>query len=284
MIAPFLPFLAESFHEALGGSRSVHLEDWPAARPDWRDRELTAEMADVRTVIRLARGIRENHRISHRQPLRSVAIANVSEETLERNRDILLEELNVKAVHSLHELDRYVRSVVKLNYPILGKRLKGEMAAVRAAVDAGQFTMSEDRTKLLVHQHELSENEFQVQFEPISEQTGVTAEGRFVVVLDLTIDAALKTERYARDVNRGVQDLRKDAGLEYDDRIVLGIAAPETVATAIAEDRPWLAEQALAVAIQLEPLAAPAARKEITIDDERIEITLSKADAPVHAG
>ena len=75
--APFLPFLCESIHDALGGTRSVHLRDWPEPRHDWRDHELSDEMRMVRTIVRLTRSVRETHRVSHRQPLLSVAVANV---------------------------------------------------------------------------------------------------------------------------------------------------------------------------------------------------------------
>src|SRR5262249_26831804 len=48
--APFLPFLAEEVHAALGGTESVHLEDWPAPRDEVRDDALVAEMRQLREV------------------------------------------------------------------------------------------------------------------------------------------------------------------------------------------------------------------------------------------
>src|SRR5262249_29170693 len=47
--APFLPFLAEQVHQALGGQRSIHLADWPAPCLDRGDDALVADMRRLRT-------------------------------------------------------------------------------------------------------------------------------------------------------------------------------------------------------------------------------------------
>src|SRR5262249_9061856 len=53
VIAPFLPYLGEEVHQALGGDKSVHLEDWPRPRPEWRDDAGARDMDAVRAVVRL---------------------------------------------------------------------------------------------------------------------------------------------------------------------------------------------------------------------------------------
>lgn len=278
LMAPFLPFLCESMHQALGGSRSVHLEDWPAAHPEWRDHALSAAMDDVRTIVGLARGIREAHRISHRQPLRSIAVANVPAETLHQHRDILLEELNVKDVRRLETLEGHVRAVINLDYARVGKRLRRELATVEAALKTGDYDMSEDRTLLRAGGHDLEQGDFSLRYVPLGDKTGAAAEGNIVVVVDLEIDAGLHAERIVRDVNRGVQDLRKDAKLQYADRILVGIVAPGDVQSAVVAHRSWLAAETLAVDIRFEPLPAPEAQKEIDIgEEERAEIMLQRA-------
>jgi isoleucyl-tRNA synthetase len=280
ILAPFLPFLSESFHQALGGRRSVHLEDWPASRSDWRDHRLSTEMADVRTVVRLARGIRDAHRISHRQPLKMAAIANLAIETIDLNRDILLRELNVKEIRTLDRLDGHVKLIVKLNNARVGKRLRSETGKVAAAIDAGTYSLASDHTKLFVLNHELDRQDFTLQYAPATERTDVAAEGKLVVVIDLVIDATLVAELYARVVNRGLQDLRKEAGLRYEDRIVIAILGSASVRNAVLQHRDWLAEQTLAVDISFEPLASPEARKEIRVDKEHsAELMLARVDS-----
>ena len=232
-------------------------------------------------MVRLARGVREANRISHRQPLRSISVANLPADTIASHREILLEELNVKEVRRLETLDDYARPAVKLDYPRLGKRLRGEVSSIQNAINAGEYVLAGDRTTLQAAGHTLGEDDFSCRFVPLSEGTGIAAEGRLVVVVDLTIDEALQAERQVRDLNRGLQDLRKEAGLQYQDRIVVAILAPSFVLEAVASHRDWLAEEALAMAIQFEPLASPDARKEVSVGgvggDTRAEIMLKKA-------
>jgi isoleucyl-tRNA synthetase len=72
--APFLPFVAEASYAALVGKCSVHLEDWPVERFPV-DHAVVAEMRQLRAVVRLARFVREQAGVKHRQPLRTAHVA-----------------------------------------------------------------------------------------------------------------------------------------------------------------------------------------------------------------
>ena len=100
-----------------------------------------------------------------------------------------------------------------------------------------------------------------------------------MVAVDLTIDADLGAERYVRDLNRGLQDLRKEAGLQYQDRIIVGIIAPEAVVAAVNTHRQWLADETLALDIRFGALDAPLASRNLHIAglDEPVEIMLLRA-------
>jgi isoleucyl-tRNA synthetase len=273
VMAPFAPFLAERVHEALGGDRSVHLEDWPAARPEWLAPELAAEMAVVRRVVRLARSIREDHGIKHRHPLRSVAISGLPVAAVEHNREILAEELNVKDVRSLTEAEAHTvaRRVPKLDYGKVGKRLRGEVKAVQAAIDIGAYELAGDA--LIAAGHRIEPGEYQLRY-LVTEGLGVAAEEGVIAVLDLTSDPALVEEGLMRDLNRGLQDLRKGARLPYDRRVVVSVVAPPAFQRIVAAHRDWLAEQVLASEIISEPIAQPLATGHIEVGDEPIAIAL----------
>ena len=59
-----------------------------------------------------------------------------------------------------------------------------------------------------------------------------------VVVIDTELTEALRAEGDAREVQRAIQDLRREAGLELDDRIQLAITGPAPVLERLA---PYLA-------------------------------------------
>src|SRR5262249_24955469 len=116
----------------LDGPESVHLAGWPeVAEPD---RELLAEIADVRRVVELGRQARSSSGIKLRQPLRRLVVEGAK---LDGHVDEIAAELRVKAV----ELGRVeaVELRVKPNLPLLGPRLGKELGAVRAALAAGDF-------------------------------------------------------------------------------------------------------------------------------------------------
>jgi isoleucyl-tRNA synthetase len=272
--APFLPFLAESVHAALGGQRSVHLEDWPAARPEWRNEAIAEEMRAIRVAVRLARSVREEHKLKHRHPLRTVAIAGLPPAAIEHNRELLLEELNVKEVLAIEHPEREVARVVKLDYTRLGKRLRGDVKKVQAAIDAGDYRL--DDGKLVAGGHALEPEDFNFRFEAREAGKGVAAEGRIVVVLALESDPELIAEGQMRDLNRGLQDLRKKARLAYADRVAVSVAASDALWQVVERHRAWLGEQVLATSIA-RALERPLASEEIEVGDEKVTIALARA-------
>src|SRR6202162_1535392 len=100
MLAPFMPFISETIYQNLaagqkGQPESVHLTDWPAAKPEWDDDELRRQMAAVRRLVVTGLAARNAAGIKVRQPLGAVTIA---EKPLNPELEsILLEELNIKA-------------------------------------------------------------------------------------------------------------------------------------------------------------------------------------------
>ncbi len=272
--APFLPFLMESVHGALGGEGSVHLADWPAPTP-WRDEAISDEMRALRTVVRLARSIREEHKIKHRHPLLSVAIAGLPDAVIRENEALLREELNVKEVAAIAHPEEVVKPVVKLDYGRLGKRLRGDVKKVQAAVDAGQYAIADG--KLAAAGHLLDPEDYTFRYVARGEGKGVAAEEKLVVVLDLASTPELVAEGQMRDLNRGVQDLRKKADLAYADRIVLSVVGSPALAAVVHAHARWLAEQALAVEVREAPLPDPLAVEEIEVGDEKVTIALARA-------
>lgn len=244
LLAPFMPFVADALYQALGSTSSVHLADWPDARPQWTDDDLAAEMRDVRRIVRLARGIRERHGIRHRHPLRALQIAGVDAAVVTNHDELLRQEVNVKRVEILADPARHVTTTLRLNTPVLGKRLKGGLQALQRAVAAGDYVINADDT-LTCQGLTLTASEYFCHRDAVNGHAPVAAEGTLVVRLDATRDEALCLEGDARDLNRTIQDLRKQARLGYADRIILSITGSGLDAL-LAAFGPWLMEQALA--------------------------------------
>jgi isoleucyl-tRNA synthetase len=274
--APFLPFLAESVYAALGGERSVHLDDWPAPRPEWRDDALLGEMRALRRVVRLARRVREQNGVKHRHPLRLGSVAGVAASVVADNRDVLESELNIKRVEHLADPAARVQREVVLDYARLGKRLRQRVKDVARAVADGAFTIDGDG-RLRAADEVVEAGEYSLRSSPREGGRGVATDGDLVVVLDLTPAADLAREGCARDLNRALQDLRKRARLGYDDRIVVSVAAGAEVIAALREHERWLRHQCLADAIHVAPLPVPLVSVMADVGGEEVAIALARA-------
>jgi len=131
---------------------------------------------------------------------------------------------------------------VKPNLPVLGPKLGKALAAVRAKLEAGEFEEL-DGGRLRVDGHELAPEEVLVERRG-KEGWAVAGEDGLTVALDLALDPELELEGHAREVIHRVNTMRKEAGLEITDRIVL------TLPPDLAEHQEWIARETLAERVE----------------------------------
>jgi isoleucyl-tRNA synthetase len=275
VIAPFMPFVAEALYDSLGSGRSVHLADWPDARPEWCDDRLAAEMQTVRAIVRLARSVRERLRLKHRHPLAALYVAGADPAVLAAHRDLLSQEVNVKQIAVLRDPDRHVARTLALDTAALGRRLRDRLPDLQRAVASGDYALQPDGT-LAAAGLRAAPGEYTYRLTPSDPAEAVAAEGTLVVRLDVERHAALRLEGDARDVNRTIQDLRKRAGLGYAERIVLSISGVglEPLLTAFG---PWLMEQALAGVLAPWPLDDALAKGTTRIGSGPVHVAIARA-------
>jgi len=276
LIAPFTPFVAEKLHEVLERSQraetsgSVHLESWPEKR-GWIDRlaevdrhealRLVQAMSLAKRVVGLARTARASHDLKTRQPLPSMSLVFAQEVFgvevrghVERVRELILDEVNVKELRWAERRGDFVTHEVRPNFRLLGKRLGGRMKAVQAALaaadgDALAAAMERDgRLALAVDGEtvELSPAEVEIR---LLERPGMATAGdrELLVVLDTALTPELVAEGRAREVVNRIQTARKEAGLDYAERITVRYRAHPELEAAIAAHRDWIGRETLTV-------------------------------------
>jgi isoleucyl-tRNA synthetase len=275
VVAPFMPFVADTLYRSLGSQHSVHLANWPPARPEWTDDALARDMGAVRAIVRLARSIRERLRVKHRHPLPALYVGGVDASVLAAHADLLRQEVNVKQVEVLSKPDRYVTTAVRLNTAELGKRLKQRLPALQRAVTAGDYVINRDGT-LHAAGVVLDSGEYSYRLEVANQGEAAAAEGSVVVLLDTTRDDGLRMEGEARDLNRLIQDLRKRARLRYSDRIVVSISGSglEPLLNVFGQ---WLTEQALAVHLTTTPLHNPLTAGSVNLGSGSTHVAIALA-------
>jgi len=256
VLAPILPFLAEVLYRRLevgqrAGAQSVHLEAFPQERTDLVDVALESQMALCRTFVALGRNLREQQKIRVRQPLPSltVAVAGTSAAHLALTTEIVCEELNVKDLVWVEDAGELVTLTVKANFKSLGKKLGAKMKQVASAIStlsASDIKALQIGGALQVEGESISAADVLIDKQPRAGAV-VASEGPVVVALDTTITPELRAEGWAREVISKVQQARKDAGLEVEDRIALGLwAGSAELRQAIAAWRDLIAAETLA--------------------------------------
>ena len=269
--APLAPFLSEALWQRLApGTGSVHEQLLPEPRLELVDAKLEDAMRLVVRLVEMGRALRERAKRGIRQPLRALHVRASDEAALALLRtgfatEQVLGELNIKAWGSLAADDGGVcRLKAKANFRVLGKKVGGLMKAVAAAIEtlppeavarlrAGGTHALQVEGKPV----ELAPEDVEIKVET-SGELDVETDGRLVAWLDTQLDDALLAEGLAREVVSKVNSLRKDAGLDVEDRVDLHLAASgERLRAALAVHADLIRAETLASALRLDG-AAPA--------------------------
>ena len=107
----------------------------------------------------------------------------------------------------------------------------------------------------------------------------VVNEGTLTVGLDTEVTEELLLEGCIRDLVRGIQNLRKERGLEVTDRIALTVSSTsETCKKAFAHFREYLMSETLAVSASwVDSFASGTNTSSIEADDEKWEADIVRA-------
>ena len=248
--APLLPLLAEEMWRGLTGERSVHLADWPELPEAAADRDLVAQMDEVRDIVSAAHSLRKANRLRVRLPLRSLVV--VTDRDLEAFRGLIAAEVNVKDVR-LESVESSGMTVTR-ELAVLPRELEPEQRKLTsklfAAAREGAWEETEDGVLLRLDPPvRLREGQYTLTTLVQGEEGSVASvlpSGAYIA-LDTTLDPELEAEGYARDVIRAVQDARKAAGLHVADRISLTLRVPAEHVEAVRAHIDLIAAETLAL-------------------------------------
>jgi isoleucyl-tRNA synthetase len=243
--SPVMPFVTEHLWRNLvagaadDAPASVFLAGWPA--PADVDTGLIGEMAEVRRVAELGRRARDAAGLKLRQPLRRLVVAGAP--LAERHPDLIRDELRVKELE-FGQVDA-VGVRVKPNLPVLGPKLGKALGDVRRDLEAGRFEQLSDG-RIAVAGHELGPEEVLVERSAQEGWSLAEADG-ITVALSTELDDELRLEGRVLDLIHRLNLMRREAGFELTDRIV--VTLPANHADLLAHED-WIKEEVLAVSIE----------------------------------
>ena len=250
--APFTPFISETIYRNLRGENdpeSVHLCDFPTARAGARDLKLEQEMAAVQAIVKLGRQLRVDNDLKVRQPLAKILVAGVDTKL----DDLLLDELNIKAVEYIADETALCDVSFKANFKTLGKKCGPKMKAVAAAIAA----MTSFNGSASVEGFDLTAEDVLVTRRPKAGMV-VASEGAIVVGLETALTPELISEGLAREFVSHVQSMRKEADFEVTQRIVVTAEVDAELQAALTAHADYVKTETLATELVFAACAAEA--------------------------
>ncbi len=284
-LAPIMPFITEEIFQNLlpakDKTESVHLARFPEFRAKWVDTKLEAQMALIDTVVSMGRTGRNAHNLKTRLPLRKMTVITRNPEdkqTIEKYRELIAQELNVKAVDFSSEESKWVVLSAKLNAKVFGKKQPQNTKTALKEVPtftAAQLAELEGKGKVSHNGIQYDVEDILIGREP--RQAGaMQTSGTVTVWLDSTVDESLVAEGQAREFVNRVQKLRKDSGLDVSDRIRLKFyPAKPSLAKAVATHRDYIASEVLADELQEVGADAGPWSVESEIDDIPVKLVIA---------
>ena len=278
-IAPLLPLITEAIFLNLDTTaKSVHLENFPKIDAIADNKTLIDNMEKVRDACNTALRIRNEQNIRIRQPLKQVIFIGVADDSLsEELKQLVLDEINVKHWVNLdkEEISKYVNYKLKINFPVLAKRLPQKIKDIITANKAGNWKIIDDKVEIA--NCVLNAGEFELKLEVKDEyrnSISPLSTNDALVLVDLNITKELELEGIARDTVRVIQQTRKEMDLNITDRIKLGISSNKgLIQEAISQWQEYIKEQTLATELQNE-ITSPAMKKLFNLDGAEVKLQI----------
>jgi isoleucyl-tRNA synthetase len=295
LLAPFIPFVTEEMYRNLVrqvspyAPASVHHASWPVVPTRALDEALLNKMRLAINVASLGRSARSAVDIKLRQPLARARVhvgSQQERDAILELADVLTEEINVKEIDVVSEVGELVDYRLLPNNRVLGPKYGRRFPQVRAALaeldaataaatlqDSGELTLAVDGKNITLDQDEvLVQTESRGGLAMASDK-GVT------VAVDTDLSPSLIQEGYARDLVRAINNLRKEAGFEIEDRIHLVYAPPadSDVALALENFAAYIQQETLAVTLEAGDPEQQDRSAEVAIGDGTLRVGLSKA-------
>jgi isoleucyl-tRNA synthetase len=271
-LAPFTPFISEEIYQNLGvghlsdAKESVHLESYPGVEEKWLNDELEQEVALAMEIAKLGRSARKESKIRVRQPLSELIVVtdNPAHKTwAENQKDVILDELNIKALTFTGNQSDFVKYTITPNFSLLGPRFGRDMPLVKSAfgnltddqAKAIQTSLESGKTCTVdINGKSTTFTDEEVSVTMDSKEGYAAASGStLAIVLKTELTGDLLSEGIAREIIHHVQGLRKTADLDYTAKIDAYIGTDNReVLDAVGQHEDYIRRETLANELKLE--------------------------------
>ena len=278
LTAPITPYISEEIYKCLTDKESVHLEDFPKYDETLIDEKIEKQMDLIRDICSLGRFAREEAKIKVRQPISELILDSKDEKVISNLYTIIKEELNVKNIVFIKDMDKYMEYIIKPNFREVGK------------VFGPKVNMFAETLKTLTHDQisKLREENITINFDgedlivtpqmvdiniKVKEGYCSSNNGKTFVILNTELSEDLIVEGIARELIRKIQSIRKEMDLIITDRINVYYNGNEMIDKTISNHSEFIKNETLAInLIKSEDL-----KESYDINDIDVYIKIEKA-------
>ena len=231
--APLIPFMTEEIYQNMvcsvdkSAPESIHLCDYPVANQAYIDRQLETDMDEVLKIVVMGRAARNTANLKNRQPIGQMFVK--APHTLPVfYQEIIEEELNVKKVVFTDDVRDFTSYSFKPQLKTVGPKYGKQLGDIKKALsevngneamdtlnETGALTFSFNGTEVVLTRDDLLIDTAQTE--------GYVSEGdnTITVVLDTNLTPELLAKGFVRELISKIQTMRKEAGFEVTDHIVV---------------------------------------------------------------
>mgnify|MGYP002263906799 FL=1 len=284
--APMIPFMTEDIYQNLVRSvdptakESIHLCDFPEVNEAYIDTELEENMERVLKVVVLGRACRNKSNIKNRQPIGKMFV-KADFELSDFFKEIIADELNIKEVEFTDDVRAFTSYSFKPQLRTVGPKYGKFLGKIKEALakldgnkamdqlNAGEpLKFDFDGTEVVLEKEDLLIDMAQVE--------GYVSEGdnAVTVVLDTNLSDELIEEGFVREIVSKIQTMRKEAGFEVMDKIIVNVDKNDKVKTIIEDNLDEIKSEVLADNVEFDRINGY--EKEWNINGEKVTFSVEK--------
>jgi len=291
LIAPIAPFYAELLYRDLNDvsgrveHESIHLTNFPESQKSFINVDLEEKMYLAQTISSLTHSLRKKHKIKVRQPLSRILIPVLNshiKDQISNVGSIIISEVNVKTIDYIDDTSGILVKKIKPNFARLGKQYGKLMREITQKINA--FTKDDIDTIEKENAYhlelpsgdaiDLSLEDVEISSEDIPGWS-VASENGITVALDVTITEDLRMEGIARDVVNRIQNLRKEMGLDVQDKIKIFVEnKDELIYSALQMNKEYICNETQAIELGFTAVLPDGKRYEM--DDLEVTLKIEK--------
>ncbi|MBN1998216.1 isoleucine--tRNA ligase [candidate division KSB1 bacterium] len=293
VLAPVVPFVTEEMYQNIvvsgdpGAPESVHLCDFPQMDQELVDESLVEDVDQVIRVVACGRALRNKSGIKVRQPVAELAIrpaSGLNKASLKKYEQHIIEELNVKKLTFLENDADLAEFEIGIDFKKLGPKFGKDLQAIRQKLADTPADLVVKNVRARINT-EVPLDGRTVQLEPDDIVVNIKARENFVVQdfdgnligLDTFLTQDLLFEGLARDLVRQIQELRKEADFEMNDRITLYYQAPEEITKVFQKHVDYIKTETLSTVIE-SSLDQADVVKDVKIGGKTVKLGVKKND------